>query len=213
MGRARTYTNSQKTFGAGFTIVELLIVIAIIGILAAIVIVAYNGIQERARNASRQSDIQTARKIVEAYSVTNGNYPITTNNPKSNWRAADVRSDDNCQNGSSQANWIPGVTDRLPQSGPSSGVDGLPGCYLYVSDGSEYVISAWNMISVPQTSVMYRRVGFREFQSSSSTQFYTCNSNTVGGAAGGYNIADDYYKHSYTVSNITDCNETPPAGG
>ena len=36
----------------GFTIVELLIVIVVIGILASIVIVAFNGIQERARIAS-----------------------------------------------------------------------------------------------------------------------------------------------------------------
>lgn len=39
----------------GFTIVELLIVIVVIGILAAITIVAYNGIQERARLASAQA--------------------------------------------------------------------------------------------------------------------------------------------------------------
>lgn len=210
MWRAQT----RQANRSGFTIVELLIVIAIIAILAAIVIVAYNGIQDRARNAIRQSDIKSVQRLVEAYNAQNGTYPKTTTNPKANWHAADVYSDDNCTNGSSQADWIPGITGNLPQSDPltGTGVDGLKGCYLYVSDGSEYVISAWNMISLPQASVMYRRLGFRQFQSDSSTQFYTCNSNTVGGANGGYSAAQDYYKHSYTVSNITDCNETPPAG-
>lgn len=197
----------------GFTIVELLIVIVVIAILAAIVVVAYNGIQERARNSIRIGDINSARRIVEAYNAQNGEYPRTTNNPKANWRAADVRTDDNCTNGSSQADWIPGVAN-LPQSNPTggTGVDDITGCYLYVSNGQEYVISAWNMVSSPQTSTLYRRVGFREFQTASSTQFYTCNNNNVGGATSGYNINQDYYKHSYTVSNISDCNETPPAG-
>lgn len=196
----------------GFTIVELLIVIVIIGILAGIVIVAYNGIQDRARNAVRLSDMKAAERVVEAYFAQNGEYPKTTNNPQSNWKAADVRTDDNCTNGSSQSDWIPNV-GRLPQSDQTGGgVDGIKGCYLYVSDGSEYVVSAWNMISPPQSSTLYRRMGFREFQTSSSTQFYTCNSNPVGGATGGYNINEDYYKHSYTISNITNCNETPPPG-
>jgi len=198
--------------GNGFTIVELLIVIVIIGILAAIVIVAYNGIQERARNAVRLSDVKTAQRLVEAYFAQNGEYPKTTNNPQSNWKAADVFTDNNCTNGSSQSDWIPGMTN-LPQSDQNgAGVDGIKGCYLYVSDGTEYVISAWNMISPPQNTTLYRRLGFREFQTSSSTQFYTCNSNPVGGASGSYNINDDYYKHSYTISNITNCNETPPPG-
>jgi prepilin-type N-terminal cleavage/methylation domain-containing protein len=197
----------------GFTIVELLIVIVVIAILAAIVIVAYNGIQERARNSTRINDINAAQRLVEAYNAQNGEYPKTTTNPKANWRAADVRTDDNCANGSSQPDWIPGVAS-LPQSNPTSGsgVDDITGCYLYVSNGQEYVISAWNMVNTPQTSTLYRRLGFREFQTAASTQFYTCNNNTVGGAAGGYNITQDYYKHSYTISNITDCNETPPAG-
>lgn len=59
----------------GFTIVELLIVIVVIGILAAITIVAYNGVQQRARDAQRQSDIQTIAKALEMYYIDNGAYP------------------------------------------------------------------------------------------------------------------------------------------
>ena len=207
------YTNTMRRSRAGFTIVELLIVIAVLAILVAIVIVAYRGIQERARNSIKINDLKTAERLVEAYRVINGEYPKTTNNPKSNWRAADVRTDDNCFNGTSQPDWIPGITQKLPQSDSSAiGVDGVGGCYLYVSNGTEYVLSAWNMLSTPQNTTFYRRLGFREFQTPSSTQFYTCNSNPVGGASGGYNINEDYYKHSYTISNITDCNETPPPG-
>lgn len=203
----------MKHRSGGFTIVELLIVIVVIGILAAIVIVAYNGIQDRARDAQRKSDIASVQKKIELYNAQNEEYPKTTNNPKSNWKAADVRTDDNCFSGTSQPDWIPGISGALPQSDPAgTGVDGIQGCYLYVSNGSEYVISAWNTLSTPQASTLYRRLGFREFQTASSTQFYTCNSNAVGGAAGGYDISQDYYKHSYTISNITDCNETPPPG-
>jgi general secretion pathway protein G len=59
----------------GFTIVELLIVIVIIGILAAITIVAYNGIQQRARDSARTSDISGIQTALELYRADNGNYP------------------------------------------------------------------------------------------------------------------------------------------
>lgn len=59
----------------GFTIVELLIVIVVIGILAAIVIVSYSGIQQRATDAVRQSDIDATAKALELYYVDNGKYP------------------------------------------------------------------------------------------------------------------------------------------
>lgn len=60
---------------SGFTIVELLIVIVVIAILAAITIVAYNGIQQRARDSDRTADITAVQKALELYRVDNGNYP------------------------------------------------------------------------------------------------------------------------------------------
>ena len=70
------------------------------------------------------------------------------------------------------------------------------------------------MLSSPQTDApFYRRLGFRQFQTDTSTQFYSCNENAIGGKSqGNYKIQDDYYKHSYTITNITDCDETPPPG-
>lgn len=59
----------------GFTIVELLIVIVVIGILAAITIVAYNGIQKRAQDSRRANDIASLQKALELYKVQNGSYP------------------------------------------------------------------------------------------------------------------------------------------
>ena len=62
----------------GFTIVELLIVIVIIAILAAITIVAYNGIQSRANNAAVAGDATAIAKKFEIFKIDNGHYPAST---------------------------------------------------------------------------------------------------------------------------------------
>lgn len=59
----------------GFTIVELLIVIVIIAILAAITIVAYNGIQQRARNTQTISAVDAWITALKLYHAENGEYP------------------------------------------------------------------------------------------------------------------------------------------
>lgn len=63
-----------------FTIVELLIVIVVIAILAAITIVAYNGIQQRARDSDRKNGLATIQKALEMYHIDNGGYPTCTAN-------------------------------------------------------------------------------------------------------------------------------------
>lgn len=59
----------------GFTIVELLIVIVTIAILAAITIVAFNGVQARARDSQRRSDVTAITKALELYYIDNGKFP------------------------------------------------------------------------------------------------------------------------------------------
>lgn len=54
---------------SGFTIVELLIVVVVIAILAAITVVAYTGIQNSTRNSRVMSEIKQVAQLVEAYNV------------------------------------------------------------------------------------------------------------------------------------------------
>ena len=61
----------------GFTIVELLIVIVVIGILAALSIVVYNGIQNRAHDTTIKSDLSNLSRQIAAYHAINGHYPST----------------------------------------------------------------------------------------------------------------------------------------
>ncbi|MDL2362932.1 MAG: prepilin-type N-terminal cleavage/methylation domain-containing protein [Patescibacteria group bacterium] len=62
----------------GFTIVELLIVIVVIGILALLVITTYSGIQGKARNSKRQTDLAALQTHLEAFYNDNGFYPTLT---------------------------------------------------------------------------------------------------------------------------------------
>lgn len=63
---------------SGFTIVELLIVIVVIAILATISIVAYSGIQQRAKTTKAQANASQVQKIAEAYNADNSKYPSVT---------------------------------------------------------------------------------------------------------------------------------------
>ena len=62
---------------SGFTIVELLVVIVVIGILATITVVSYTGISNKANIAVMQSDLSNSSNQLKMYQATYGSYPTT----------------------------------------------------------------------------------------------------------------------------------------
>ncbi len=82
---------SLKKRSEGFTIIELLIVIVVIAILATLVIVTFTGIQQRARDSQRQTDINALDSHIEAYFATNGNYPTSTNLETPSWVSSNLK--------------------------------------------------------------------------------------------------------------------------
>ena len=62
----------------GFTIVELLVVIVVIGILATITIVSYAGITQKANTTKAQTNAQSAQSVAEVFNADKGYYPYYT---------------------------------------------------------------------------------------------------------------------------------------
>lgn len=68
----------------GFTIIELLVVLAIIGILATVATVSFSETSASARDAQRQADLKNLQNAIETYRSQNGRYPAGCNSV-GNW--------------------------------------------------------------------------------------------------------------------------------
>ncbi|QQS22120.1 prepilin-type N-terminal cleavage/methylation domain-containing protein [Candidatus Saccharibacteria bacterium] len=63
----------------GFTVVEILVVITVIGVISTVVVVAYRGVQERAYMAQVYTNVSNTAKLMNTYHTFNGTYPIVAN--------------------------------------------------------------------------------------------------------------------------------------
>jgi prepilin-type N-terminal cleavage/methylation domain-containing protein len=81
----------------GFTIIELLVVIVVIGLLAALVLNSFQGVQGRARDTERRTDVNAIATQLEVYYQDNGRYPdvgsVTIDGiAKDAWITANIKS-------------------------------------------------------------------------------------------------------------------------
>jgi len=79
MSKDMKHINKKNKFNFGFTLVELLIVIVIIGVISAILFVSYTGVQDKAIASSLQSDLNSASDLIRVYQAhdSNGYFPTT----------------------------------------------------------------------------------------------------------------------------------------
>lgn len=201
----------------GFTIVELLIVIVIIGILAAITIVAYNGIQNRARVAAVSSDLGQAAKKLTVYQLDNGSYPtdLATAGINGGTGTTFQYSYDNsvspatyCVTGTyGTVSYNVSSTNTNPVSGgcPGHGVGGVSAITNLATNPSAESSIGWNSNNsavVPRTfDTSMRRTGSQSVQSTNVSSGTSLTSiYAVGGStANGFPIAGDGNQYSATA--------------
>jgi prepilin-type N-terminal cleavage/methylation domain-containing protein len=82
---------SLKKNNKGFTIVELLIVLIVIGILILLVLTTYSGIRAKSRNVSRQNDIDAISTQLESFYSQNGYYPSLADMNSQSWLNANMK--------------------------------------------------------------------------------------------------------------------------
>lgn len=76
----------------GFTTIELLLVLVIIGILATLVFTTRSGVQQTQRNSERQADIKELRDGLEGYFAANNRYPTLPELNDQTWRTAHLKA-------------------------------------------------------------------------------------------------------------------------
>jgi general secretion pathway protein G len=69
------YLTNLKKSPKGFTLIEVLVVVALIGILSAILVANYNDARKNSRDKIRKSDLKSIQLAVELYKSQNSTYP------------------------------------------------------------------------------------------------------------------------------------------
>lgn len=148
----KDWKKNINKFQQGFTLVELLIVIAIIGVLAALLMANFIGVRQRARDAQRKSDLKQIQSALELYRSDIGSYPGCTSS------SCNFPNTTNPKTCGASALFNSGSTTYMQKvpCDPSSSYNSS--VYAYWSDGSSYYIAACSENSSDSQAILYSNV-------------------------------------------------------
>ena len=172
-----TSRNLNKTF----TLIEMLIVIVIIGILAAALVPRLQSVQGRARDTKRIADISQLHSALMIYKTDNGTYPIASNS------SITCGLNTNCYAYSNQSNgtWLSGVlsimtntpTDPINQNPTFISHSGswLTGNYVYQYGNLYKNGTAFTLMTQLESEQNSNRCQLNNYEFLISTTTYNCN--------------------------------------
>jgi general secretion pathway protein G len=113
----------------GFTLIEIMVVILIIGLLALMVVPRLRGVADRAKRTKAQADIEELKQALDRYYLDNGSYPTTDQGLQALVSPpTGGRTPSNYEQG--------GYIEKLPS-------DPWGNQYFYQSDGSTYALKSF----------------------------------------------------------------------
>ena len=136
--RGRTFMDSmprRRSFAPGFTLIEIMVVILILGLLATIVVQSLKGATDKAKRTKAQADISELKTALDRYYLDNGYYPTSDQGlPALISAPTGGRQPANYEQG--------GYIEKIP-------LDPWGNSYFYQSDGNAYVLKSFGADGKP----------------------------------------------------------------
>jgi general secretion pathway protein G len=139
MIRAARMTNMREKMRrsqGGFTLIELMVVILIIGLLATIVVQSLRGATDKAKRVKAEADISEIKTALDRYYLDIGSYPSSEQGLQALVTAPNTGSNVSQRGGGGGGDYQGPYLEKLPP-------DPWGNLYVYQSDGNSYVLKSY----------------------------------------------------------------------